>query len=58
VGGGRLVKLPDQAAAERAVRAHRLAPEGPVPVLASGLPVLEIAIGVLLLVGAFVPLRR
>jgi uncharacterized membrane protein YphA (DoxX/SURF4 family) len=49
-----LVKLPDPAAAERAVRAYQLAPEGLVPALAFGLPVLEIAIGVLLLVGAFV----
>jgi uncharacterized membrane protein YphA (DoxX/SURF4 family) len=49
-----LLKLPDPAAAERAVRAYQLAPEWLVPVLAFGLPVLEIAVGVLLLLGAFV----
>ncbi|MGR6962882.1 MauE/DoxX family redox-associated membrane protein [Geodermatophilus sp. URMC 61] len=49
-----LLKLPDPAAAERAVRAYQLAPEALVPVLAFGLPVLEIAIGVLLLAGVFV----
>ena len=49
-----LLKLPDPAAAERAVRADQLAPEGLVPVLASGLPVLEIALGLLLVAGVFV----
>ena len=48
------LKLPDPAAAERAVRAYQLAPEGLVPLLAFGLPVLEIAVGLLLLAGAFV----
>ncbi|MGY1771580.1 MauE/DoxX family redox-associated membrane protein [Blastococcus sp. SYSU D00813] len=48
------LKLPDPAAAERAVRAYQLAPEALVPVLAFGLPVLEIAVGLLLLTGAFV----
>ncbi len=49
-----LLKLPDPAAAERAVRAYQLAPEALVPLLAFGLPVLEVAVGVLLLAGAFV----
>jgi len=48
------LKLPDPAAAERAVRAYQLAPEWLVPALAFGLPVLEIAVGALLLLGAFV----
>ncbi|WP_197028957.1 MauE/DoxX family redox-associated membrane protein [Blastococcus sp. URHD0036] len=48
------LKLPDPAAAERAVRAYQLAPEGLVPLLAFGLPVLEIAVGILLLAGVFV----
>ncbi len=48
------LKLPDPAAAERAVRAYELVPEGVVPLLAFGLPVLEVALGVLLLAGAFV----
>ena len=49
-----LLKLPDPAAAERAVRAYQLAPEGLVPALAFGLPVVEIAVGLLLLAGVFV----
>jgi len=49
-----LAKLPDPAGAERAVRAYQLAPEELVPALAFGLPVVEIAIGVLLVLGAFV----
>ncbi|RBY86906.1 DoxX family protein [Blastococcus sp. TF02A-26] len=48
------LKLPDPAAAERAVRAYQLAPEALVPLLAFGLPVLEIAVGLLLLAGVFV----
>lgn len=52
VAGG--LKLPDPAAAERAVRAYQLLPEPVVAPVAFGLPVLEIAIGVLLLLGVFV----
>ena len=48
------LKLPDPAAAERAVRAYRLLPEGLVGPVASGLPVLEIAVGLALLAGVFV----
>ncbi|MCF6744711.1 DoxX family protein [Blastococcus sp. KM273128] len=47
-------KLPDPAAAVRAVRAYQLVPEMFVPPLAFGLPVLEIAIGLALLAGVFV----
>jgi uncharacterized membrane protein YphA (DoxX/SURF4 family) len=49
-----LIKLPDPAAAERAVRAYRLLPEGLVAPAAFGLPVLEIAVGLALLAGVFV----
>ena len=49
-----VLKLPDPAAAERAVRAYRLLPEGLVPAAAFGLPVLEIAVGLALLAGVFV----
>ena len=45
------LKLPDPAAAERAVRAYRLVPEALVPSIAFGLPALEICVGILLLVG-------
>jgi uncharacterized membrane protein YphA (DoxX/SURF4 family) len=48
------LKLPDPAAAMRAVRAYRLLSEGLVGPVAFGLPVLEIAIGLALLVGVFV----
>jgi uncharacterized membrane protein YphA (DoxX/SURF4 family) len=48
------LKLPDPAAAERAVRAYRLLPEGLVPAAAFGLPVIEIAVGLALLAGVFV----
>jgi uncharacterized membrane protein YphA (DoxX/SURF4 family) len=47
-------KLPDPAAAMRAVRAYRLLPEALVGPVAFGLPVLEIAIGLALLAGVFV----
>ncbi|MFZ5852665.1 MAG: MauE/DoxX family redox-associated membrane protein, partial [Actinomycetota bacterium] len=43
------LKLPDPAASVRAVRAYRLLPEGLVPTVAFGLPVLEIGLGVLLI---------
>jgi uncharacterized membrane protein YphA (DoxX/SURF4 family) len=48
------VKLPDPAAAERAVRAYRLLPEALVPAAAFGLPVVEIAVGLALVVGVWV----
>jgi uncharacterized membrane protein YphA (DoxX/SURF4 family) len=48
------VKLPDPAAAERAVRAYRLLPEAVVPAAAFGLPVVEIAVGLALLAGVWV----
>jgi uncharacterized membrane protein YphA (DoxX/SURF4 family) len=49
-----VLKFPDPAAAERAVRAYRLLPEGLVAPAAFGLPVLEVAVGLALLVGVFV----
>ena len=48
------LKIPDPAAAVRAVRAYQLLPEGLVSVVAFGLPALEIAIGLALVVGLFV----
>jgi uncharacterized membrane protein YphA (DoxX/SURF4 family) len=48
------LKLPDPAAAMRAVRAYRLLPEALVGPLAFGLPVVEIAVGLALLAGVFV----
>jgi uncharacterized membrane protein YphA (DoxX/SURF4 family) len=48
------LKLPDPAAAVRAVRAYRLLPESLVAPVAFGLPVGEIAIGLALLAGVFV----
>ena len=48
------LKLPDPAAAVRAVRAYRLLPEALVAPVAFGLPVVEIAVGLALLVGVFV----
>jgi uncharacterized membrane protein YphA (DoxX/SURF4 family) len=63
--GGRLVlgavfvvagalKVPDPAAAVRAVRAYQLLPESLVAPVAFGLPVVEIAVGLALLLGVFV----
>ena len=49
-----LLKLPDPAAAVRAVRAYRLLPEVLVGPVAFGLPVVEIAVGLALLAGVFV----
>ena len=46
-----LLKLPDPAENVRAVRAYRLLPEGVVPLVGHGLPVLEILGGVCLLLG-------
>jgi uncharacterized membrane protein YphA (DoxX/SURF4 family) len=48
------LKMPDPAAAVRAVRAYRLLPEPAVAPVAFGLPVLEIAVGLALLLGVFV----
>ena len=48
------LKMPDPAAAVRAVRAYRLLPESLVGPVAFGLPVLEIAVGLALLAGVFV----
>ncbi|SOC46652.1 Methylamine utilisation protein MauE [Blastococcus aggregatus] len=49
-----LLKIPDPAAAVRAVRAYRLLPEPLVEPVAFGLPVLEIAVGLALILGVFV----
>ncbi|MGY1807763.1 DoxX family protein [Blastococcus sp. SYSU D00669] len=48
------LKLPDPAAAVQAVRAYRLLPEALVGPVAFGLPVVEIAVGLALLVGVLV----
>jgi uncharacterized membrane protein YphA (DoxX/SURF4 family) len=48
------LKVPDPAAAVRAVRAYQLLPEWLVAPVAFGLPVLEIAVGLALLAGVFV----
>ena len=48
------LKVPDPAAAVRAVRAYQLLPEGLVAPVAFGLPVVEIAVGLALLLGVFV----
>jgi uncharacterized membrane protein YphA (DoxX/SURF4 family) len=45
------LKLPDPAESVRAVRAYRLLPEVMVPTVGYALPVVEIAVGVLLVVG-------
>jgi len=49
-----LLKIPDPAAAVRAVRAYRLLPEALVGPVAFGLPVVEIAVGLALILGVFV----
>ncbi len=46
-----ILKLPDPAQSVRAVRAHDLLPEGVVQVVGYGLPVLEVALAGLLLLG-------
>ena len=48
------VKMPDPAAAVRAVRAYRLLPAPLVEPVAFGLPVVEIAVGAALVLGVFV----
>ncbi|GAA4360059.1 DoxX family protein [Angustibacter luteus] len=45
------LKLPEPAASVRAVRAYQLLPESVVPSVGHALPLLEIIVGVLLLVG-------
>ena len=49
-----VLKVPDPAAAVRAVRDYRLLPESLVAPVAFGLPVVEIAVGLALLIGVFV----
>ena len=49
-----VLKMPDPAAAVRAVRAYRLLSEALVGPVAFGLPVVEIAVGLALLLGVFV----
>ena len=49
-----VLKLPDPAAAIRAVRAYRLLSEAFVGPVAFGLPVVEIAVGLALVAGVFV----
>jgi uncharacterized membrane protein YphA (DoxX/SURF4 family) len=51
VGIAGALKLPDPDASVRAVRAYELLPEAVVPVVGFALPVLEVALAVLLLVG-------
>jgi uncharacterized membrane protein YphA (DoxX/SURF4 family) len=46
-----LLKLPDPAASVRAVRAYRILPESTVTVVGYGLPVLEVCLGLLLIIG-------
>ncbi|TFV66929.1 UNVERIFIED_ORG: DoxX family membrane protein [Bacillus sp. AZ43] len=48
------IKIPDPAAAVRAVRAYQLLPEPIVGPVAFGLPVVEVAVGLALLAGVFV----
>ncbi|CAM3522740.1 MauE/DoxX family redox-associated membrane protein [Nocardioides dubius] len=50
------VKLPDPAESVRAVRAYDLLPESIVPTVGHLLPVVEIVVGVLLVLGVFVRL--
>ena len=45
------LKIPDPAESVRAVRAYQLLPEAVVPVVGYGLPILELMIGALLIVG-------
>lgn len=49
-----ILKLPDPAAAVRAVRAYRLLPEALVGPVAFGLPMIEIVVGLALVAGVFV----
>jgi uncharacterized membrane protein YphA (DoxX/SURF4 family) len=45
------LKLPDPAESVRAVRAYQLLPEAVVPAVGYGLPVLEVAVGLMLVLG-------
>jgi uncharacterized membrane protein YphA (DoxX/SURF4 family) len=49
-----LIKLPDPAASVRAVRAFQLLPEAVVPAVGYGLPLLEVALGLFLVLGVAV----
>jgi len=51
LGVAGLLKLPDPAQSVRAVRAYDLLPEGVVQAVGYGLPILEVALAVLLLIG-------
>jgi uncharacterized membrane protein YphA (DoxX/SURF4 family) len=51
LGVAGLLKLPDPAESVRAVRAYRILPEAVVPTVGYVLPLLEVAVAVLLLVG-------
>lgn len=51
VAGG--VKLPDPEGAVRAVRAYELLPESVVPLVGLSVPVLEVALGLVLVLGLF-----
>jgi uncharacterized membrane protein YphA (DoxX/SURF4 family) len=46
-----LLKLPDPAGSVRAVRAYKLLPESTVSVVGYGLPILEVCVGLLLVIG-------
>jgi len=48
------LKLPDLDASVRAVRAYQLLPEAVVPAVGYALPVIEVAIGIMLVVGLLV----
>jgi uncharacterized membrane protein YphA (DoxX/SURF4 family) len=50
------LKLPDPAASVRAVRAYQLLPEAVVPAVGYGLPVFEVVLGLLLVLGVAVRL--
>lgn len=49
-----VIKLPDPAGSVRAVRAYQLLPEAVVPAVGYGLPLLEIVLGALLVLGVAV----
>jgi uncharacterized membrane protein YphA (DoxX/SURF4 family) len=46
-----LLKLPDPAASVRAVRAYQMLPESVVPTIGYGLPLFEICVGAMLVIG-------
>ena len=49
-----LLKLPDLQSSVRAVRAYQLLPEAVVPAVGYALPIVEVAVGILLVVGLLV----